>query len=388
MNKGRYVFSQLMSFCDHNEFNRCVRRYGGDLRSRTFSNWHLLLCLVFGQLTRRSSMREIVTCLNAQGKSLYHLGLPGHIARSTFSDALNRRNCGIFRDFAYSLIQQARELYSEQSPLSRQVIGPVYALDSSLIHLCLSTFRWAQRFRKSGAIKVHTLYNIATEIPEFFAVTTSRLPDTWGLGQITPEPGTCYIMDRAYMVLEQLYRIDQAMAWFIIRPKKRMRFKRICSLPGKDYPDIRLHQIVEFDTRWSRPRYPDRIRMIKSKDSITGKTIALITNNFAHDPRIIAELYRQRWQVELFFKWIKQHLRIKVFWGQSENAVRSQIWAALNCYLLVAIMRKRLGISQNLYQTLQILSISPLSKIPLNQLFREMPSHKMQGPDSNQLSIF
>lgn len=388
MNEGRFVFSQLISLCSHNEFRRCSSRYDGDKGARKFRSWHQFLCLVFGQLTQRESLREICTCLNAQGSRLYHLGFPKQVPRSTFSEAINRRDSRIFRDFAHSLITEAQRLYENDQQLFTEVIRPVYAMDASLIRLCLRIYPWADRQRNAGAVKIHTLYNIGTQIPEVFELTSPRLRDQWLMDKIQYTPGAFYIMDKGYMKLVSLYQIAQAGAFFVIRSKRHMKFKRIGSLPRKQFPDLTLHQLVEFETRWSRKRYPARIRRIKSRDPETRKKIDLLTNDLAIEPNLIAEMYRQRWQIELFFKWIKQHLRIKAFWGRSENAIRSQIWTALATYLLVAIARKRLQIPHSMFEILQILSITPFSKTPLNQLFSESGPHKPSGGGRNQLSIF
>lgn len=261
-------------------------------------------------------------------------------------------------------------------------------MDASLISLCLRIYPWADRERSTGAVKIHTLYNIGTQIPEVFELTSPRFRDQWLMDKLIYTPGAFYIMDKGYMKLVSLYQIAQAGAFFVIRSKRHMKFKRIHSLSREQFPDLTLHQLVEFETRWSRKRYPARIRRIKSRDPQTRKKIELLTNDLAIEPNLIAEMYRQRWQIELFFKWIKQHLRIKVFWGRSENAIRSQIWTALATYLLVAIARKRLQIPQSMFEILQILSITPFSKTPLNQLLSKVRPHKPNSGNRNQLSIF
>lgn len=388
MNQGRYVFSQLMDYISRHEFDKCVDRYRGNHRVRGFTCWHQFLCLMFGQLTCRESLRDIITCLQSRGKGLYHLGLGTKVARSTLSDANQRRDWRIYADYARYLMKEARELYSDEAATDVGIDNTVYALDSSLIHLCLNIFYWAKYRKTTAATKIHTLLDVKNELPSYFCITDGLKSDMKILPELFFEPEAFYVMDRGYMDFEQLYRIHSSHAYFIIPAKATLKFRRQKSQDTKSEEYIMSDQIGVFTVYYSKKRYPDKIRRIRSKDPETGKSIILLTNNMVLSASMLATLYRYRWRIEVFFRWIKQHLRIKVFWGESENAVKTQIWAALCTYLLVAIMKKRLNIQQKMYEILQVLSVSVFDKTPVSQLFTESAIQKHSEAGYNQLSIF
>lgn len=388
MNQGKYVFKQLMGFVSVYEFNKCVARYQGNHRVRHLGCWQQFLCLFFGQLTHRESLRDIVVCLRAQGKKLYHLGFKQPIARSTLSDANQQRDWRIYADFSQILIKEAIELHLDQKPETHTLSQPIYALDSSLIRLCLNLFFWAKYRKTTAGIKIHTLLNVETAIPHFIHITDGLTHDVKILQELDFEPGAFYVMDRAYVNFEQLFRIQRSKAFFIVRAKKNLKFNRQYSRPKHDQEHIVFDQIGTLTGFYSQKAYPEKIRCIKAKDPESGAFIIVMTNHMDLQAQQIAQCYRKRWQIELFFKWIKQHLRIKVFWGHSENAVMIQIYSALCTYLLVAIARKRLNIQQNLYEMLQILSISPFVKTPLNQLFTNQSLQNAKNEYSNQLSLW
>lgn len=388
MNHGKYVFSQLMEMLPYYEFNKCVSRYRGNLKARNFKCWQQFLSMSFGQLTHRESLRDIVTCLNAQHDKIYHLGFKSNLAKSTLSDANKIRDWRIYADFAQILIKEAKYLYDEDPEFCLDLDHTVYALDATLIRLCVNVFNLAHYRETKAAIKIHTLFNVQNSIPEFVHITEGLVHEMSILKHIPFQAGAFYVMDRGYMNLKQLSNIDQANAFFVIRAKDTLNFKRQYSREKSEKENILLDQIGEFKNYYSKKHYPQKIRVIKSKDADSGKSIVLLTNNLEIEASWISELYRQRWKVELFFKWIKQNLKIKVFWGETENAVKIQIWTALSTYLIVAIMRKRLKIKQNMYEILQILSVSVFDKTPLLQLFTKNNINISKNENYNQLNIF
>ena len=348
------------------EFDKCVRRYAGNKHVRTLPTYEHFLVLAFAQLTYRESLRDIETCLRALGPKLYHSGIGQPTARSTLADANETRDWRIFSDFAHVLIEQASQLYAHE-PFGAQLEQAAYALDSTTIDLCLSLFPWAKFRRRKAAIKLHTLLALRGNFPTVVILTTGKVHDVNILDELTYEPGSFYIVDRGYLDFARLYRLHQSGAFFVTRAKKNSRFQRRYSRPVDKTTGLRFDQTVVLSGFYSRQEYPEVLRRIGFRDPQTGKSLVFLTNNFTEPALTIAQLYRCRWQVELFFKWIKQHLRIKVFYGTSENAVRIQVWTALSVYVLVAIVKKRLSLSASLYTILQILSLSLFEKMPVLQ---------------------
>jgi hypothetical protein len=386
MHQGKYVFTQLMSMVPKYEFNIYVNSFKGNKGIRNFNSWQQFLCLAFGQLSNRESLRDIVICLNAQHNKLYHLGFNSRISRTTFSDANNKRDWRIYAYFAQSLMNKVQKLYANNQDQFRQFDFTVFALDASLIRMCLSIFFWAKYRSSKAAVKIHTLLDVQTSIPHYFHITDGIVNDMSILKQLVFIPGAYYVLDRGYNDFSELYRIHTSRAFFVIRAKDPLKFNRQYSNAKQE--NIMYDQIGTFITFYSKKDYPEKIRCIKSKDPKSNATIVLLTNNFELRATDIAELYRNRWQVELFFKWIKQHLKIKAFWGISENAVKTQIYSALSTYLIVAILKYNLKLQQNLYEILQILSISLLNKVPINELFTKCELQNESLDDPNQLKIW
>jgi len=387
MYQGRTVFSQLLDFMTRHRFHRCVGRYHGDLRTRSFTCHDQFLCMSFAQLTYRQSLRDTVLCLRTMKKKTYHAGIKGKVSLSTLADANEKRDWRIYRDFAMTLIAQARELYSKDD-FGLQLEETAFALDSSTIDLCLSVFPWA-RFRstKSG-IKLHTLLDLRGNIPSFVSVTDAKVHDVNILDFIIPEPGAIYIMDRAYLDFSKLWEMSIRLAYFILRAKTNTKLRRLYSSSIDKTTGILCDQTVLLSGKDTSESYPEKLRRIKYHDPFTGKRFVFLTNNFVLDSRTVADLYKCRWQVELFFKWIKQHLRIKKFFGTTENAVKTQIWIAISVYVLVAIMKKRLKLEMSLYTIMQVISISLFEKIPLHQVFTENEERKEKGSWHVQLELF
>jgi hypothetical protein len=387
MYQGQTVFSQLMEFLPRHSFRQCVTRYQGNYRMRSFSCYDQFLCMAFAQLTFRESLRDIECCLGALEEKLYHAGFRGKVSRSTLADANENRNWRIYADFAQLLIQQARTLYINED-FGVQLNETVYALDSSTIDLCLSLFPWA-RFRKTKAgIKLHTLLDLRGSIPSFIAITEAKLHDVNILDELVPEPGAIYVMDRAYLDFERLYALHQAPAFFVIRSKSNTDLRRLYSNPVDKDSGVRCDQIVALGGFYTHQSYPERLRRIKFYDAQRDKRLTFLTNQFTLPAATIADLYRCRWQVETFFKWIKQHLRIKAFYGTSENAVKTQIWIAIAAYVLVAIIKKRMQIGLSLYTILQILSLTLFEKMPLYQAFAQDAYKNRFATTDNQLKLF
>ncbi len=387
MNSGRLVFSQVMDFLPKYEYNKCVDRYRGNYRVRTLSCHDQFLCMAFAQLTYRESLRDTVTCLQALAPKLFHAGIRGNITRSTLADANEKRDWRIYADFAQVLIAQARRLYANED-FGIELENTAYALDASTIDLCLSMFPWAHFRKTKGAVKLHTLLDLRGNIPVFIHISDGKLHDVNVLDLLVPEPGSIYVMDRGYVDFKRLYTLQYASAFFVTRAKINFQYKRKNSRPVDKATGLIFDQDVVLTGFYSRQDYPIAIRRVVYRDLATGKKYCYLTNNFVLPALTIAHLYKARWQVELFFKWIKQHLRIKAFYGTSENAVKTQIWIAVCSYVLIAIMKKRLGIEQSLYAILQILSVSLFEKSPILQVFSQDDDDGNSAHDRNQLELF
>jgi len=387
MHVARTVFSQLLEHAPHKEFQKCVTRYRGDSHWRGFSCWDQYLSMAFAQLTYRESLRDIEACLRSVGGKLYHMGFRGKVARSTLADANESHNWRIFADFTQVLIGIARPLYAHD-PIGVDLDQSLYALDSTTIDLCLSLFPWA-RFRKhKAAVKMHTLLDLHGNIPTFIEITDGTVHDVNILDEIVPEPGAFYVMDRGYIDFERLYVFTLSAAFFVVRTKENVLLERRYSHPVDKGAGVRSDQTVILTTIESAKAYPDTLRRVTFYDVETDKRLRFLTNNFALPALTIAQIYKSRWQVELFFRWIKQHLRIKAFFGISENAVKTQIWIAVSVYVLVAIARKRLGLEASLYQILQILSLTLFEKVPILQALQPSDSQNESVEDHNQLILF
>ena len=387
MYQGRTVFSQVLDFLPMHKFRQCVNRYSGNKGVRTFTCIDQFMCMAFAQLTCRESLRDIECCLRAMKEKLYHMGIKGSISRSTLADANEKRDWRIYSDFALLLIDQARQLYVDED-FGLELKETVYALDASTIDLCLSVFPWA-RFRTTKAgIKLHTLLDLRGNIPSFVDITDAKVHDVNILDKLIPEPGSIYVMDRAYLDFERLYNMHQCLAYFVIRKKTNTVFRRIYSNKVDKSTGVRCDQIIVLSGFYAKKDYREKLRRVKYFDIKTGKSLNFFTNQFTFPALTIAELYRCRWQVEIFFKWIKQHLRIKAFYGITENAVKTQIWIAISVYVLVAIMKKRMKIDLSLYTILQILSITLFEKKPLLQVLTASDYKKQMTSNHIQLKLF
>ena len=386
MNQGRTVFAQLISFLSHNEFNRCVTRYGGNKSVRSFSCWNQFLTMAFAQLTYRESLRDIEVCLAAQRHKLYHSGIIGPVKRSTLADANEKRDWRIYRDFAQSLIQIARPLYAH-SDLGLELAATAYAFDATTIDLCLSLFPWAKFRRRKGAIKLHTLLEIHSAIPVFIAITAGEVHEINLLDELTPEPGSFIVMDRGFVDFQRLYRLHTALAFFVIRSKGNLAFRRRYSHPHDRATGVRSDQTIILTGPKTANLYPIALRRVHFYSPEREQRLVLLTNNFSIPALTVAALYRYRWQIELFFKWIKQHLRIKSFFGTSDNSVKTQIWIAISVYVLVAIVKKRLGLKQDLYTLLQTFSLTLFEKTPILGLLQQSQYNLEMLDDLKQLQL-
>jgi len=382
---GKLVFAQVMEFAPWHTFRRLVDKHQGDFNVRRFSCLDQFLCMAFAQLTYRESLRDIEACLRAQSARLYHLGIRGNVSRSALADANEGRDWRIHFEFAEALIRIARRLYAREA-LAVDLDETVYALDSTTIDLCLALFPWASFRKAKAAIKLHTLLDLRGAIPTFIHISDGKLHDVNVLDLLIPEAGAFYVMDRGYLDFERLYALHQAGSFFVTRAKSNFKFRRILSQPVDRSTGLICDQRVELIVLQSRQAYPERLRRIRYRDE-EGRTLVFLTNNMGLPALTICGLYRQRWHVELFFKWIKQHLRIKRFFGNSQNAVKTQIWIAVAAYLLVAIMRKRLNLDLSLHAILQILSVTPFEKTPLFQLLSEPQAPDNVPHDDNQLIL-
>ena len=370
MNHGRTIFTQIMDFLPMRSFRQCVDRYQGNKGVRTFSCVDHFMCMAFAQLSYRESLRDIECCLRAVEQKLYHMGIRGNVSRSTLAEANEHRDWRIYADLAQILIHTARELYANEA-FGLELEETVYALDASTIDLCLSVFPWA-RFRSTkSAVKMHTLLDLRGNIPSFVSITDGKVHDVNILDHLIPEAGAIYVMDRAYLDFERLYVLDQCSAFFVIRLKRNTAFRRLYSHPVDQSTGLRCDQTIALTGFYTKKDYPEKLRRVKFFDADKDRGFDFLTNQFVLPAFTIAELYRLRWRVELFFKWIKQHLRIKSFYGTSENAVKTQIWIAICVYVLVAIIKKRLHLEQNLYTILQILSVTLFEKRSLLQLLTQ-----------------
>jgi hypothetical protein len=367
MNSGRSVFSQLVDFLPTYEFQRCVDRYGGSHKVQSFTCMNQFLTMAFAQITYRESLRDIVTCLGAMQPKLFHMGIRGRVARTTLADANETRDWRIYEEFAQVLIRQARQLYSGES-LGLELEGTVYALDSTTIDLCLSVFPWAHFRRRKAAVKVHTQLDLRGQIPTFIRITEGRSHDVKFLDELLLEPGSIYVMDRAYVDFRRLYEFELSKAIFVTRAKRRLQFRRVKSFPVDKDSGLRCDQVIMLTGTDTEKDYPAALRRVRFYDTDQRRSLVFLCNDFLHPAITIAQLYKCRWQVELFFKWIKQHLRIKAFYGTSENAVKTQIWIAITVYVLVSIAKKQLNIDISLSAFLQILSISVFEKVPIIEL--------------------
>jgi hypothetical protein len=379
MYTGKLVFSQVIDHLPLHTFQRCVKRYQGHYKVISFSCLDQYLCMAFAQLTYRESLRDIEACLRAQETKLYHMGIRGKVSRSTLADANQMRDWRIYADFAHSLIHIARKLYINEE-FGVELNQTVYALDATTIDLCLSVFPWAHFRQTKAAIKLHTLLDLRGNIPTFIHISDGKLHDVNVLDILIPEAGAFYIMDRGYLDFARLFTFNQYHAFFVTRAKSNLNFRRVYSHPVDKQTGLICDQTIMLKGFYSAKDYPDRLRRIKYHDRETNKNLVFLTNNFKLPALTIAELYRCRWQVELFFKWIKQHLRIKSFYGTSQNAVKTQVWIAVSVYVLVAIIRKRLNLTESLYTILQILSVTAFNRTPLNQLLTQL-DYTMNNPE-------
>lgn len=386
MNQGRTVFAQLMQFLSHNEFNRCVKRYGGNKSVRSFSCWNQFLTMAFAQLTYRESLRDIEVCLAAQRHKLYHAGFSGPVKRSTLADANEKRDWRIYRDFAQSLIQIARPLYAH-SELGLELEATAYAFDATTIDLCLSLFPWAKFRKRKAAIKLHTLLEIHSAIPVFIAITGGGVHEVNLLDELQPEPGSFIVMDRGFIDFQRLYRLHTELAFFVIRTKSNLAFRRRYSHPHDRATGVRSDQTIILTGPKTANLYPLALRRVHYYSAEREQRLVLLTNNFSIPALTVAALYRYRWQIELFFKWIKQHLRIKSFFGTSDNSVKTQIWIAVTVYVLVAIIKKRLHLKQDLYTLLQIFSLTLFEKTSILGLLQQAQDDLESFDDVNQLQL-
>lgn len=387
MNSGKTIFAQLMAFLPSYEFRKCVERYQGHYKVHRFSCWDQFLCLAFAQLTYRESLRDIETCLRAAGSKLYHLGFRSPVARNTLANANAVRDWRIYADFAQVLIAEARRLYVDED-FGLELKQTVYALDSTTIDLCLALFPWAKFRKRKGAVKLHTLLDLRGSIPTVIWITNGKVHDVKVLDELFIEAGAIYVMDRGYVDFARLHRIQRQSALFVTRAKKNFNFRRLYSAPVDKATGLLFDQTILLNGFYSARDYPDRLRRIGFHDAERNKRLVFLTNNFSLPALTIAQLYKCRWKVELFFKWIKQHLRIKVFYGDSENAVKTQIWIAISVYVLVAIVKKRLSLDPSLYTILQILSVTLFEKIPILQALSATACTTQNHDFSNQLNLF
>ena len=386
MNIGKTVLSQLMEFLPRYEFQKCVERYQGNYKLISFSCWDQFLCMSFAQLTYRESLRDIQACLRGNQQQLYHMGFRGRVSRNTLAHANQVRDWRIYADFAHVLIGQARILYGNEN-FGVELQQTIYAFDATTIDLCLSLFPWAKFRQRKGAIKLHTLMDLRGSIPTLIFVTHGKVHEVTLLDDLLVEPGAIYILDRGYLDFARLYKIHRSGAFFIIRAKSNFRFRRLYSQKADKAKGVQADQIIELHGYYARKDYPDRLRRVRYYDAEKKKRLIFLTNNFILPATTIAELFRYRWKIELFFKWIKQHLRIKAFYGTSENAVKTQIWIAISVYVLVAIVRKKLQLKGSLFTMLQILSVSLFLKTSLFQLLSNIEPDEKEGDSSNQLKL-
>jgi len=387
MNIGKTVFSQIIDFIPLHEFRKCVKRYRGNYKVKSFTCLDQFLCMSFAQLTYRESLRDIEACLRSMQNKLYHMGIRGRVSRNTLAHANEHRDWRIYADFAQVLIHQARQLYVDDG-FGVELEETVYALDTTTIDLCLSLFPWAKFQKLKAAIKLHTALDLRGSIPTFIKITDGKIYDTCILDELCPEPGCFYIMDRGYFDLARLYTLNLFKAFFVIRGKSNLQFRRIYSRPVNKSTGLRCDQTIALTGAKSLQRYPDKLRRVRIFDADNSKHLTFLTNNFILPANTIAQLYKCRWQIELFFRWIKQHLRIKSFYGTSANAVKTQIWIAVSVYLLVAIIKKKLNLDMSLYTFLQVLSVTAFEKTHILQVLTEFYDTTLRDEPCKQLNLF
>lgn len=387
MNIGKTIFSQIMDFLPLHEFRKCVKRYRGEYKVKRFSCLDQFLCMAFAQLTYRESLRDIEACLRSMQNKLYHMGIRGKISRSTLAHANERRDWRIFADFAQVLIHQARSLYADDD-FGVELDQTVYALDSTTIDLCLSLFPWARFQKGKAAIKLHTSLDLRGSIPTVVKITDARVYELCLLDELIPEPWCFYIMDRGYLDFARLYTLNLFNSYFVIRARSNIKFRRIYSRAVDKNKGLRCDQIIALTGVFSPQYYPEKLRRVRFFDAENNHHLTFLTNNFILPAYTIAQLYKCRWQIELFFRWIKQHLRIKSFYGRTENAVKTQIWIAISVYVLVAIIKKRLNIEMSLYTFLQIFSVTVFEKVYILEVLREFSDTEQPDDSSKQLNLF
>lgn len=388
MNSGKYIFSQVMGLVSHKQFQTLVNRHSGDYKTRGFTCWKQFLCMAFGQLTHRESLSDTILCLRANAAKLYHLGIGKAVAKSTLTRANENRSYKIYKELAILLIEEAKVLYAGNDRLAVKVEGRVFAIDATTIDLCLTSFYWAVFRKTKSGIKLHMQLDLKTSIPEFVLFSNAAVHDVNVLDHISFETGAYYIMDKAYVDYARLYKIYLCDAFFISRAKKNMNCRRLYSHPKNKQEGILYDQTIMLNNYYASKDYPEKLRRIKFRDAATGKVLVFLTNDFELKAAEIALLYKHRWDIESFFKWIKQHLKIKSFWGHGQNAVQTQVWIAISVYVLIAIAKKRFLLEPSPYEILQILSISIFDKSPINQLFRESKLQYIKEQNYNQLTLF
>ena len=387
MNSGRTIFTQIMDYLSAYEFRQCVERYSGNYKIKSFSCWDQFLSMAFAQLTYRESLRDVQVCLRAAKQKTYHMGIRGKISRNTLAHANQTRNWRIYADFAQTLIQKARQLYANDS-FGIELEHTIYALDATTIDLCLSLFPWAVFRKRKGAVKLHTLLDLRGNIPTVAFITSGKIHEVNILDNLSIEAGAIYIMDRGYLNYARLYNINQSAAYFVTRAKSNFSFQRLYSQKIDKATELKCDQVITLHGYYSKKDYPARLRRIVCYDAKGKKKLVFLTNNFTLSALTITEIYHKRWQIELFFKWIKQHLRIKAFYGTSENAVKTQIWIAITIYVLVAIIKKQLKLEQSLYTILQIESVTLFEKMPLLQALTDIETIEQEVLINNQLNLF
>lgn len=388
MNTGKYVFAQLVSFINPNDFKKCVERYKGNYKVKEFSCWHQLLCMMFGQLANRESLSDLILCLQTQKNKWYHLGIGTSISKSNLAYANEKRDWHIFADFAYLIIAPARQSILPNNALSVFANNAIYAIDTTTIDLCLEVFWWAKFRKYKAAIKLHTVLDIKTEIPCYIHITDGKTHEVNVLDSIEFEPNGFYVMDRGFVDYERLYAIDKQQAYFITRAKTNMKCRRIYSAKADKTTGVLCDQTIQLINFYALKEYPEKLRRVKYFDIETNKQFIFLTNNFELPALQIALLYKYRWKIELFFKWIKQHLKVKSFWGHSQNAVKVQVYVAIITFVTVALVKHKLKTTLTQYQILQILSLTLLNKTPLNQLFQDALLQYVKEPEHNQLKMF
>jgi len=388
MNSGRYVFSQLISLISHKQFETLVKRHKGEHKVKDFTCWKQFLCMAFGQLTHRESLSDTIICLKANQDKTYHLGIGDVVSKSTLSIANEKRSYQIYFDLANLLIKQAKQLYLEKDDLNISIDNKIFAIDATTIDLCLSTFYWATFRGAKAGIKLHTQLDLRTAIPEFIHITPASVHEVHALDEIDFEKDSFYVLDRGYVDLKRLYKIHTQKAFFITRSKDKMNWRRVKSFPSDKSKGLLCDQAILWNNHYASKDYPEKVRRIKYYDHNTDSLLVFLTNNFDIKALEVATLYKHRWRIELFFKWIKQHLKIKSFWGHSINAVKTQIWIAISVYTLLVIAKKKFMLKQSLYEIIQIVSISIFERTPIEQLFQQTQEQYFKEQNSNQLTMF